>query len=81
MRRCALPKLSRPAGLVVVLALLVSALFLSALLPVLVSLPLLALVVVAALVAKLWGMVAVFHALGSRLLARAPGRRTPLLAG
>ena len=63
------------AGLVGVLATLVSALFLSALLPALVALPLLALVVGAALVAKLWGMVAVFHALGGCLLARATKRR------
>lgn len=70
------PLRSFVAGLVGVLALFVSALFLSAVLPGLVALPLLALVVVSALVAKLWGVVAVFLALGERLLRR-PGRRRP----
>lgn len=55
------------AGLVAVLAITTSALLLSALLPSLVAVPLLALVVFAATVAKLWGMVAVFHALGAAL--------------
>ena len=64
------------AGLVGVLALVVTALFLSSLLPPVVSVPTLVLAVLAALVAKLWGMVGVFHALGS-LLARRGGRRGP----
>jgi len=66
------------AGLVGVLAVVVSALFLSAVLPALVSLPLLGLAVLAALLAKLWGMVAVFHALGAWLARRLARRRRVL---
>jgi hypothetical protein len=62
------------AGLVGVLALVVTALFLSSLLPAVVSVPTLVLAVIAALLAKLWGMVGVFHALGG-MLARLAGRR------
>jgi hypothetical protein len=65
------------AGLVAVLAVTTSALLLSALLPSLVAVPLLALVVFAATIAKLWGMVAVFHALGAAL-PFGRGRRRPL---
>ena len=64
------------AGLTAVLAMVVTALFLTALIAALVGLPLLALIVVAALVLKLWGMVAVFHALGSAL-TRALRRGSP----
>ncbi len=63
------------AGMVAVLAVVVTSIFLSALLPAIVSVPLLALAAFAALIAKLWGMVAVFHALGSRLTARLARRR------
>jgi hypothetical protein len=59
-------------GLTAVLALLLTALFLTSLAAGLVAVPLLFLVGMAALLLKLWGMVAVFHALGewiSRLLA------------
>lgn len=63
------------AGLVSVLAVTVSALVLSSLLPPLVAVPLLALVVLALTIAKLWGLVAVFHALGAALPLRRRGRR------
>lgn len=63
------------AGLVSVLAATMTTLFLSSLLPPLVAVPLLALVVLAALLAKLWGMVAVFHATGALLARRFAGRR------
>jgi hypothetical protein len=67
------------AGVVAVLALTLTTLFLSALLPAVASMPLVALAVVAALVAKLWGTVAVFHAVGARLAtARSRGRRRTL---
>ena len=65
------------AGLVGLLALTLSALLLASLLPSVVSVPALALVVLAALLAKLWGMVAVFLALGRWLAARAGRRRMP----
>jgi hypothetical protein len=61
-------------GLTGVLALVLTALFFSAFAGALVGLPLLVLVVVAALLLKLWGMVAVFHAAGF-VLARAARRR------
>lgn len=67
------------SGLVAVLAALLTALLLSAALPSPVSLPLVALVVLGALVAKLWGSVAVFHALGRALLSKAARRRLPAL--
>jgi len=51
-------------GLVGLAAIVLTALFFSALLPSLVSVPMLALVVLAALALKLWGMVAVFHGCG-----------------
>ncbi|HMB55357.1 MAG TPA: polymer-forming cytoskeletal protein [Thermoanaerobaculia bacterium] len=67
-------------GLTASLTLLLFALFFSAFAAALVGIPMLALVVVAALVLKLWGMVAVFHAagrwclglLGRRFLTPAP---------
>jgi len=51
-------------GLTTVLALMLTGLFFSAFAAALVGLPLLALVVMLALMLKLWGMVAVFHAVG-----------------
>lgn len=62
-------------GLVGVLSMTLTALLLSTAAAALVGLPLLALVVLLALLLKLWGMVAVFHALGAFLLARARRRR------
>lgn len=63
-------------GLVGVLALVLTALLFSAFAAALVGVPLLVLAVLLALVLKLWGMVAVFHALGDwlgrRLLRRPP---------
>lgn len=55
-------------GLTATLTLLLGALFLSAFSAVVVGIPMLVLVVLAALVLKLWGMVAVFHAAGRWLL-------------
>jgi len=71
------PWLSFATGLVAVLALFLTAVLLSAVLPAAFALPLLALVVLAALAAKLWGTVAVFHAAGHALVGRR--RRRPLL--
>jgi hypothetical protein len=51
-------------GLTGVLALLLTAVLLSALSPSIMGIPLLILIVLTALLLKLWGMVAVFHALG-----------------
>jgi hypothetical protein len=66
-------------GLTAVLALVLTALFLTALAAGLVAVPLLFLVGLVAMLLKLWGMVAVFHALGDwiapRLRALLPGRR------
>jgi hypothetical protein len=62
------PMLCFLAGLTGVLAMFLTALFFSAFAAVLVGVPLLVLVVVAALVLKLWGMVAAFHALGAWLV-------------
>jgi hypothetical protein len=59
------------AGLVGLLALTLSALLLASVLPPIVSVPVLALVALVALLAKLWGMVAVFLALGRWVAARA----------
>jgi len=70
------PLLCFATGLVAVLALFLSAMMLSALLPAPFALPLLVLVVLAALAAKLWGSVAVFHAAGRALAGR---RRLPTL--
>jgi hypothetical protein len=71
------PLLCFSIGLVAVLAFFLSALLLAALLPAAFSLPLLALAVLAALAAKLWGSVAVFHAAGRALAGRR--RRLPTL--
>lgn len=57
-------------GVTGVFALVLTALFFVALAAALVGLPLLVLVVILALVLKLWGMVAVFHALGHWLCRR-----------
>lgn len=62
-------------GLVGVLALVLTALFFSAFAGALIGVPLLVLVVLAALALKLWGMVAVFYALGDFLLTRMLHRR------
>lgn len=63
------------AGLAGVLAAFLTALLFSAVLPVLVAVPMLVLVVVAALIAKLWGMVALFHAFGAWAVRRVSRRR------
>jgi len=62
-------------GLVGVTSLALTALVFSAVLPALVAVPILVLVALAALLAKLWGMVAIFHALGDALLRRLARRR------
>jgi hypothetical protein len=62
-------------GLVAVLAMLLTALLLSGLTAPMVGVPLLVLVVLFALVLKLWGMVAVFHALGAWIYRRLLRRR------
>ncbi len=62
-------------GLTGVLAALMTALFFSAFAAAMVGVPLLALVVLAALLLKLWGMVAVFHATGQWLHARLVRKR------
>ena len=62
-------------GLVGVLAMTMTALLLSTVAAALVGIPLLALVVLLALLLKLWGMIAVFHALGSVMHARLRRRR------
>lgn len=62
-------------GLTGVLALVLTALFFSAVAAILVGVPLLVLVVVLALLLKFWGMVAVFHAFGGWLVGRVSGRR------
>jgi hypothetical protein len=62
-------------GLSGVLALFLTALFLTALAAALVSVPLLFLVVLIALLLKLWGLVAVFHASGRWLVSRLSSRR------
>ncbi len=67
------------AGLVAVLAVAVTFVVLTAAAPVLVGVPLLAGCAAAILVCKLWGTVAVFRAVGARLLPGRPGGR-PLAA-
>lgn len=62
-------------GLTGVLALLLTALFFSAFAAAIVGVPLLVLVVLLALMLKLWGMVAVFHATGSWLTSTLGRRR------
>lgn len=68
-------------GLTAVLSLVLTALFLTSLSTSLLGVPLLFLAVFVALVLKLWGMVAVFHALGDWLSRRMlHGRLVPLSA-
>jgi hypothetical protein len=68
-------------GLTGVLAMLLTALFLSAFAGALVGVPLLVLVVLLAVVLKLWGMIAVFYALGDWTARRLFHRRVrPLTA-
>lgn len=62
-------------GLVGITSAALTALFFSAVLPPLVAVPILVLVALAALLAKLWGMVAIFHALGDALIRRIAHRR------
>ena len=62
-------------GFTAVLALLLTALFFSAFAAAFVGVPLLVLVVLLALMLKLWGMVAVFHAVGEWLASRILRRR------
>ncbi len=62
-------------GVTGVLALFLTALFVGSVAPTVVSLPLLVLVVLAALLLKLWGMVAVFHAFGEWIARRVFSRR------
>lgn len=68
------PLRSFATGLVGVVALLLTALLFSAFAAALVGVPMLALAVLLALVLKLWGMIAVFHALGDWLGRRVFGR-------
>ncbi|HEX2254932.1 MAG TPA: polymer-forming cytoskeletal protein [Thermoanaerobaculia bacterium] len=75
-------------GLTVTLLLVLAGLLFAAFAAALVGMPLVALVVLAALALKLWGMVAVFHALGERLLrvvfrgrGRAPSALDAAVAG
>lgn len=63
-------------GLTGVLALTLTAVAFGAVAPPLAGAPLVALVVLFALILKLWGMVAVFHALGARVAALAGRPRT-----
>jgi hypothetical protein len=67
-------------GVVGVLALVLTALLFSAFAAALVGVPLLALAVLFSLVLKLWGMVAVFHALGEAVARHAGRRPGPLNA-
>ena len=67
-------------GLTGVLALLLSGVFLIAFASAVVGVPLRLLVAIAAIVLKLWGMVAVFHGLGLWLARRAGRRISPLNA-
>lgn len=63
------------AGLVGLATIVLTALFLSAFLPTLLGVPLLALVALFAFVLKLWGMVAIFHSFGRFCVARIARRR------
>jgi hypothetical protein len=67
-------------GLTAVLSMVLSALFLTAVGAAVLALPLLFLVVFVALLLKLWGMVAVFHAVGDWLGQRLGRRLVPLSA-
>jgi len=62
-------------GLVGIASAALTALLFSAVLPPLVAVPILVLVALAALLAKLWGMVAIFHALGDAVTRRVARRR------
>ena len=73
------PFRSFTVGLTAVLTMTLTGLFLTGLAPGLLGFPLLVLVVLFALVLKLWGMVAVFHAFGELLSRRLAGwRLTPI---
>ena len=79
-RRCGASRFrSFAIGLTGVLAMVLTALFFSALAAAVIGLPMLVLLVVVALLLKLWGMVAVFHALGAWLAARGSRRRVAAL--
>ena len=67
-------------GLTGVLAAFLTALLFAALAATVAGAPMLVLVVLVALLLKLWGMTAVFHALGAWVLARLGKRLTPLNA-
>lgn len=67
-------------GLTGILASFLTAIFFSAFAAVLVGLPLLALVILMAVLLKLWGLVAVFHALGHWIVSRFGRRWIPLNA-
>ena len=67
-------------GLTGVLAVFLTALLFAALAATLAGAPMLVLVVLVALLLKLWGMTAVFHALGAWVLERLGKRLTPLNA-
>jgi cytoskeletal protein CcmA (bactofilin family) len=67
-------------GLTGVAAMVLTALFFSAFSGALLGVPLLVLVVVVALVLRFWGMVALFHALGTWLTRRFAGSRIPIQA-
>ncbi|MEO8274664.1 MAG: polymer-forming cytoskeletal protein [Thermoanaerobaculia bacterium] len=62
-------------GLVGLSTIVLTALFLSAFLPTLLGIPLLALVALFSLALKLWGMVAIFHSFGRFLASRIAHRR------
>lgn len=67
-------------GLTGVAAMVLTALFFSAFSGALLGVPLLVLVVVVALVLRFWGMVALFHALGTWLTQRFAGNTIPIQA-
>ena len=76
------PLLSFGTGIAAVLAAFLTVLLLAQALPAPLSLPIAVLVILAAVVARLWGVVALCHALGRALLRRLPGnrgRRSPAL--
>jgi hypothetical protein len=72
------PLLCFATGLVAVLAIVLTTLLVSAALPPPLALPFVVLAVLAALLAKLWGSVAAFHALGRALTGRRGRRGQPL---
>jgi hypothetical protein len=73
------PLLCFASGLVAVLAALLTTLLLSEVAPTPLALPLIGLLVFAAIAARLWGVVALFHALGRALLGLFGRRRQPAL--